>query len=303
MDFLNNDCAPDILRFMSIKCGGKKNVSYYNFLRGIDEENLPVFSENQVAFLNYLSAMLPIVRKHEYLIIECLLNGIADAVGIKEVLVQSIVDCKDEEIDHALKYMFESSFVSQEHDRLVLNVEFDSEFEEHVRDLLQYGLTRYFIDFGDVTEFKLWQSYRMDQVQQKFLKNPRYNAVGTYYYDKKVIIFASLKKDASTEERLNYNDKFLEPALFQWESMADVPMPDVEKQINSECAYLFIRKVSAENGIVLPFIYVGKGKMTNPRKQVKFDKTKGKDVVTYLYDIVMDEELPDYLQYDFGLTK
>lgn len=86
-------------------------------------------------------------------------------------------------------------------------------------------------------------------------------------------------------------------------TMADVPMSDVEKQMNSECAYLFIRKVSAENGIVLPFIYVGKGKMTNQRKQVKFDKAKGKDVVTYLYDIVMDEELPDYLQYDFGLTK
>ena len=31
--------------------------------------------------------------------------------------------------------------------------------------------------------------------------------------------------------------------------------------------------------------------------------TKGKDVVTYLYDIVMENELPDYLQYDFGLTK
>lgn len=43
--------------------------------------------------------------------------------------------------------------------------------------------------------------------------------------------------------------------------------------------------------------------MTNQRKQVKFDKAKGKDVITYLYDIVMDEELPDYLQYDFGLTK
>ena len=61
--------------------------------------------------------------------------------------------------------------------------------------------------------------------------------------------------------------------------------------------------MSDENGIVLPFIYVGKGKMTNPRKQVKFDKAKGKNVVTYLYDIVMENELPDYLQYDFGLTK
>ena len=100
-----------------------------------------------------------------------------------------------------------------------------------------------------------------------------------------------------------YNDKFLEPALFQWERMANVSAADVEKQQNSEHAYLFIRKVSDENGIVLPFIYVGKGKMANPRKQVEFDRTKGKDVVTYLYDIVMENELPDYLQYDFGLTK
>ena len=43
--------------------------------------------------------------------------------------------------------------------------------------------------------------------------------------------------------------------------------------------------------------------MINPRKQVKFDNAKGRNVVTYLYDIVMENELPDYLQYDFGLTK
>lgn len=85
--------------------------------------------------------------------------------------------------------------------------------------------------------------------------------------------------------------------------MADVSASDVEKQINSDCAYLFIRKVSTENGIVLPFTYVGKGKMANPRKQVKFDNAKGRNVVTYLYVIVMENELPDYLQYDFGLNK
>ena len=43
--------------------------------------------------------------------------------------------------------------------------------------------------------------------------------------------------------------------------------------------------------------------MPNPRKQVKGDRAKGKDIVTYLYDNVMENELPDYLQYDFGLTK
>ena len=120
---------------------------------------------------------------------------------------------------------------------------------------------------------------------------------------KEVVIFASLKKDLAEEDRLNYNDKFLESALFQWESMANVSAADVEKQQTSDHAYLFIRKVSSENGIVLPFTYVGKGKMTNQRRVVKYDETKKRDVVTYLYDIVMENELPDYLQYDFGLVK
>ena len=303
MDFLNNDCAPDILRFMSIKIGGKKNISYYNFLRGIEEENLPTFSERQVLFANYLSAQLPLVRKHEYLIFDCLVKGMTDIAEIKQLLNQNIVGCRAEETEHALHYIYENGYARKEADKLSLTVEMDEDFKEYILDLLSYGLTRYFIDFGDETDFKLWQSYRMDQVQMKFLKNPQHNQVGTYYYGREVVIFASLKKDLAEEDRLNYNDKFLEPALFQWESMANVSAADVEKQQNSEHAYLFIRKVSDENGIVLPFIYVGKGKMTNPRKQMKFDRAKGKDVVTYLYDIVMENELPDYLQYDFGLTK
>lgn len=303
MDFLNNDCAPDLLRFMNIKIGGKKNISYYNFLRGIDEENLPTFSEKQILFANYLSAMLPLVRKHEYLIFDCLLRGVTSIFDIKQFLNQNIDNCRLEEADHALKYILESGYVSKQSDHLALTVSVDNDFKEYLIDLLSYALTRYFVDFGDETDFKLWQSYRMDQVQMKFLKNPQHTQVGTYYYGKDVVIFASLKKDLSEEDRLNYNDKFLEPTLFQWESMANVSASDVEKQMNSDHAYLFIRKVSDENGIVLPFIYVGKGKMTNPRKQVKVDRAKGKDIVTYLYDIVMENELPDYLQYDFGLAK
>lgn len=48
-------------------------------------------------------------------------------------------------------------------------------------------------------------------------------------------------------------------------------------------------------GLFIKKSYVGKGKLTNPRKQEKNQ--------TYLYDIEMEETLPDYLQYDFGLTR
>lgn len=310
MDYINNDCAPDLLRFMSIKIQGRKCVSYYNFLHGIldgideDARLLPVFAERQVQFANYLSAMLPLVRRHEYEIFKCVVHGMTDLSEIERAICTSIAGYTHEEFEHALKYMVANGYVAREDGKCALvNVQLDSDYLEYLDDLLSYGLTRYTIDYGEEIGFKLWQSYRMDQVQLKFLKNPGHNQVGTYYYDDAVVIFASLKKDASVAERLNYKDKFLEPALFQWESMANVPASDLQKLINSKVTYLFIRKVSDENGIVMPFTYVGKGHLTNPRKQVSHDAQKKKDVITYLFDIPMENELPDYLQYDFGLTK
>lgn len=293
MDYLNNDCAPDIIRFMSVKTQGKKNCSYYNFLRGIGEESLPIFSDTQIEFANYLSGLLPLVRPHEYEIIHCLLDGSHDIGAISTILEDKIVGYKREELSHALQFM---KFVSKSGTQLTLDVALDYQFREYLNDLLDYGVTRYIADNGEETGFKLWQNYRMDQVQLKLLKNPGYNAVGTYYYDDYVVIFASLKKDLPEEDKLNYKDKFLEAGLFQWESMAHLPMSDLSKLKSSSYAYLFIRKVSDENGIVLPFTYVGKGKLSNCRKTVQGNGT-------YLFDIGMENELPDYLQYDFGLTK
>lgn len=310
MDYINNDCAPDLLRFLSIKIQGRKCISYYNFLHGIldgideDARLLPVFTDRQIAFANYLSAMLPLVRRHEYEIFKCVIHGITDIEAIESILCSFIAGYTHAELEHALKYITDNGFAVVCNGRCdLVDVPIDNDFLEYLDDLLAYGLTRYTIDYGEETGFKLWQSYRMDQVQLKLLKNPGHTFVGTYYYDDTVVIFASLKKDASIAERLNYKDKFLEPALFQWESMANVSASDLHKLITSKVTHLFIRKVSDENGIVMPFTYVGKGHLTNPRKQVSFDPQKKKEVVTYLFDIPMENELPDYLQYDFGLTK
>ncbi len=292
MDYLNNDCAPDLLRFMAIKIQGKKNCSYYNFLKGIEEENLPEFNDQQISFINYLSEMLPIVRIYEYQIFKCLFNGICNLKNIEQILSESIKSYSQEQLRHALQYMKNISYAG---DILALNVPTDEQFIEYLQDLLAYGLTRFTVDFGDIEDFKLWSSYRMDQVQLKLCKNPGYNMKGTYVYDGVVYIFASIKKDASTQEHLNYKDKFLQIDLFQWECEAGLNELKQGELINSKTAYLFIRKVESENGIVLPFTFVGTGKLTNPRAT---DNAKG----SLLFDIHMDEKLPDYLQYDFGLS-
>ena len=293
VDYINNDCAPDLIRFMSIKTRGKKNCSYYNFLRGIGEENLPVFTEKQIDFINYLSGLLPLVRVHEYQIVKLLIDGPKTYREIEMYLTETVQGFVPVELEHALTYL---QFVEKDKDILRLSVHMDDQLLEYVQDLIEYGLIRYVIDNGNETGFKLWLNYRMDQVQLKLLKNPGNIMVGTYYYDDYVVIFASLKKDLEEADKLNYKDKFLQPDLFQWESMTNLPQSHLEKLMKSTFAHVFIRKMTTENGLVLPFTYVGKGKMSNPRK------TDG-DNGTYLFDIHMENELPEYLQYDFGLTK
>ena len=293
MDFLNNDCAPDIIRFMNIKIQGAKTCSYYNFLQGIGEEHLPLFSAEKVDFSNYLSGLLPLVRPHEFWIIQRLVHGVADLSEIEKILKEKIPEYKKEDLEHALNFM---KHVDRRGNELSLNVKIDDQFEYYLNDLLMYGLTRYVVDYGDSSDFKLWQSYRMDQVQLKLCKNPGYNMKGTYVYDGIVYIFASINKDATIQEHLNYKDKFLQANLFQWECEAGLNVEKQAELIQSKKAYLFIRKVSMENGMVLPFTFVGTGDMTNPRKT---DNPKN----TLLFDITMDASLPDYLQYDFGLTK
>ena len=104
-DYLNNDCAPDLIRFMSIKIGGKKTGCYYNFLAGIGEEHLPVFTEEQVTFIGYLSSLLPLVRPHEFEIVRCLMNGTNSIVEIDRELAQKIHGYKNAQLEHALQFL------------------------------------------------------------------------------------------------------------------------------------------------------------------------------------------------------
>ena len=147
--------------------------------------------------------------------------------------------------------------------------------------------------------FLLWNDYRYDQVQIKRCINPGYTAVGTYYgAEGDVYIFASIKKDvAEGMEHLNYKDKFLEPSVFQWECKANISDGELNKLKTSKYTHLFIRKIESENGITLPFTYVGIGHLDNPRQSQNEERKR-----TFIFDIHMEEELPDYLQYDFGLT-
>jgi hypothetical protein len=302
MDYLNNDCAPDLMRFMQIKINNRKTECYYSFLQGIGEEDLPVFSDEQIKYIKYVSRFLPLVRKHEYVLIQLLLDGPMMENQLRIAAKELIEKCTDDELDHAIKFMLKKAAIDYREGKYALTVNIDDQLKEYLDDLIKYGITQYEIAYRNNEKFVLYHDYRIEQVQLKMLKDPGYIFKGTYFYGEEAFVFASLKKDASVEERLNYKDKFLEPKLFQWECENNISDNDLRALRMSKYVHLFIRKVENENGVQQPYIYVGDGHFNNERKQNKLEKDTGKTNITYLYDIPMDVELPDYLQYDFGLA-
>lgn len=294
MDYVNSDYAPNLLKFMKIKIEGKKTNSYYGFLKGIGEE-VPLFTDEQINVINYISSLLPLVRRHEYLIAQHLLKNITSENQLLQLLVEEIAGCNEEQFNHALRFMKEGGAIKIHDGQIKYNCIVDPEFKEYMSDLLEFGLSQYSVRYKDEDIFLLYQDYRQDQALLKILENPKHNQLGTYYKDGNMYIFAGLKKDDSVQEHLNYKDKFLDNQTFQWESIAHISAKEERQQKKSKQAFIFVRKVESENGITLPFTFVGTGQLHNPRKDAT---TNG----SILYDIQMDTPLPDDLMEDFKWT-
>ena len=291
VDYMNSDYAPNLLKFMKIKIDGIKTCSYYGFLKGIGEA-IPSFSDKQITTINYLSNLLPLVRRHEFLVVGYLFQGITNEKEIFKLIRNEIKDFSEEQLCHALRFLEEGEVIKRTNGVINFGCEKEPEFEEFVSDLLNYGLSQYGSRYKDEDNFLLYQNYRQDQVLLKILENPKHNQLGSYYKDDNLYIFAGLKKDCSVQEHLNYKDKFLDNRTFQWESIAHISPKEEEKQEKSNCVFVFVRKVRSENGITLPFTYVGTGKLSNPQKNI----TKNGSI---LYDIHLDNAVPDDLMEDF----
>ena len=296
VDYINSDYAPDLLKFMKIKIGGRKTNSYYGFLKGIDEEGLPHFTDEQVTVINYLSSLLPLVRRHEFLIVKYLMAGVCSENQIRDLLSKEIAGFTEEQYQHAIRFMVENHTVQQTKGVIQLCCEDNEpEFTEWINDLLDYGLSLYDAKNKEDEDFLLYEDYRQDLALLRILENPKHNQLGTYYKNGNVYIFAGLKKDANVQEHLNYKDLFLDNQTFQWESVANISSQEEQKQKDSRQVFVFVRKVESENGLTLPYTFIGTGQLHNPRKDAT---TNG----SILYDINLDTPLPDDLMEDFKWT-
>ena len=292
MDFLNSDVSPDLIRIIKSTFGGSKNKSYYNFLKKIEEDTIPMFSEQEVNFINNMEDLLPLARLDEYLIIE-------QAIKEKTIDLKRIEGINEHITDKTLENAYNNlkSLGIVENSDIDLTNLSKGDFKDYLLDTLNYGIVRYNREFGEYTGlFKLYRNYYKEQASRIMLKNGILQK-GTYYEDDIAYIFAGIKK--GEEGRLNYKDKFINSKIFQWESIANVSESEKEHLRNSKKVHLFIRKMESEDTVTLPYTYFGLGTFTNERDS--YTEEDGKRHSTLLYDIVLDDEVPEDYYIDFEI--
>lgn len=301
MDYLNNECAPDLLRFMNMKGAHGKTGSYYGFLKEINEQNLPSFSEEQQDYIKDVSEFLPLVRPQEYLVLQRLLpTGKEDIEEVRKYVDDNAPYTTASIFQHVLLVLQDRKLVYIQENEIsipdgILNVE----MRQYLEDLLQYGIARYENEFGDKDPsdtFCIWGKYRKNQIKLLLLKNTHDIMLGTDIYDGTVYAYVTVHKASDIKDDLRYADGFLDPQTFLWETKANLK----QKELDSLCAAshieLFVRKVEAEDGLALPFTYIGSGKMhliPNSRQ----------DNGSWQFRVEMKQRAPQDLYFDFQLPK
>lgn len=294
MDFLNSDVSPDLMRIIKSQIDSSKNKSYYNFLKKIDEETIPMFTDEEIDYVNELEELLPLARLDEYIIIE-------------QILKEHVIDLKRLEgrNEHVTEKSLKNAYEKLKKEKLIENEKLDisqiedNDFKEYVEDTLKYGIARYEREFGDYNGlFKLYGNYYKEQASRILLMNGIIQK-GAFYKDNIVYIFAGIKKDE--EGRLNYKDKFINNKIFQWESVANISEIEKSKLRNAKKVHLFIRKMEREDGITLPYTYFGLGTLTNERDS--YTEENGIRHNTLIFDILLDNETPEIYNIDFEIPE
>ena len=161
-----------------------------------------------------------------------------------------------------------------------------------------HGIARYQDEFGIYEgTFKRYLNYTTEQMMMmlceryyRFYKGTKIEKDGTIY------ILANLKKDENKPVHQKYRDHFKTSQIFQWESETNTTMESHRGLIGSKVAHLFIRKIADEDGITLPYTYIGTGKLVNP-----FESDNPKK--TLIFDVLLDHPIPEYLHYDFKIEE
>lgn len=286
MDYAKYDGAPDPLKFLN------KEKTYVGFVANMEkDEELKELLQDEIFFkiLKELSSKLPVKRIYEFSILKYLLNN--DEISIekaKNEILKYIDYVDDESVIHALNCLNGSYYDSGQIKNNVrcfelkdgvLSTTWDfkkitqnKKYRIYVEDIIKYALIRYEKEFGDkyhgVPFFKLYEQYQM--IDAALLSNytkthSSFRGSGLMANGNDYFLFVDLHKEDTIKESINYKDKFLDKQYFQWQSPNSTSQSsergkniifNKERGIN---LHIFVRKYKQIDGVVEPYIYIGKG--------------------------------------------
>lgn len=301
-DYLDLSDGVDIIKYI------RKYNSYYDFLNKV-ENDCPYFNEESINQIRTLSWFLPLIRKEEYLILKALIDSplnkleLFKKTGVKDELS---FNCALDMLTKNVVGTFPTYFVpliKYEDDlfSLIANLELPT-FKSWYLNLIEYGLNKYDIDnykkegllnlygpYSGPKAFMALNSYKKNEN----VVNLMYMS-GVHYINNELCLFINLNKDMQKEARLKYQDYFINKNILHWESQTNTTLTNSKGKalLTAKEAHLFVRKISKEDGIEQPFIYIGKGKLTNPTDSNKNPKT-------LLFDIILEHNIPSEFETDF----
>ena len=169
-----------------------------------------------------------------------------------------------------------------------------------VKDAIEYGLRRYVSEFGTVNYgtpfFNLYSEYSMrdtapltnyEKTHSSFRGQGLITAVKSDY-----LLFVDLYKKEGIKNSVNYDDRFLSPQVFQWQSPnstkqdSDIGNNLIHNKDNKVNLHLFVRKYPSLENITAPFIYLGKVNTID-------GTAKGDKPITM--NFLLENEVPDQL--------
>ena len=303
MDYFRYGSEIDPVIFTKIKKGNILYQSYFEFVVSAENQLNSEYSDllNQLrqnsiftTFMKFLNTLLPAKRIEEWCIIKELIEHTKSEIEVEYFvdILQKYVDY-DNPIDvktlkHACNLLSGKYWDSNEqknYDSIKFNfIDNKIKFNENVckiisneqmkkwiLDYVEYAILRYDDEFGR-TDYgfpflKPYAKYSMKQIaplccyekiHSSFRGSGLITSAKPDYF-----IFVDLYKEDSIRAEINYNDIFISPILFQWESPNDMTQSSERGKDVINCSergiklHLFVRKFKEVENIPQDFIYLG----------------------------------------------
>lgn len=308
IDFLTNQSRDPFLFVEYSK-------SYYNFVHKVDKDFEDFLSKKEIQSLELFSKEINNTKRIE------------ESLILKHLLLDDKLSAEKLKEDIQLEYGY--LLTDKTIQSCIINLNFDFVRKSQNNIVLENGYFKFHSDFKQLIANTTFRTFLLDSVEysiesfnkafnketfnnglQLYNKYGRKDVCRLLNWDKDISAtvygyrtrenitpcFVTYHKSDSVEDSVNYNDYFVNPSVFAWESRSNrkIESAEIQNVIKSERILLFVKKEDAEG---TDFYYMGdcsiipnsieQSQMPDTNQPVVHFKFKlDKPVDEYLYDYI-----------------